>query len=155
MPLYQFVSLLEKTIKKYATHLIHYLKKYKKTLHIHDFQQKLDFKYGKGKFHAVLVLSLFFCLSFTSCSNDLHNSGTTNRSNISGSIEGTTHEGQSSGARIQITNTGQTVTLNKSPYGDNPTVLDAYFAQQDTKSKMKKTVLLILVLFLLSPLQKE
>ena len=156
MPLYQFVSLLEKTIKKYATHLIHYhMKKYKKTLHIHDFQQKLDFKYGKGKFHAVLVLSLFFCLSFTSCSNDLHNSGTTNRSNIGGSIEGTTHEGQSSGARIQITNTGQTVTLNKSPYGDNPTVLDAYFAQQDTKSKMKKTVLLILVLFLLSPLQKE
>lgn len=131
------------------------MKKYKKTLHIHDFQQKLDFKYGKGKFHAVLVLSLFFCLSFTSCSNDLHNSGTTNRSNIGGFIEGTTHEEQSSGARNQITNTGQTVTLNKSPYGDNPTVLDAYFAQQDTKSKMKKTVLLILVLFLLSPLQKE
>lgn len=102
-----------------------------------------------------MVLSLFFCLSFTSCSNDLHNSGTTNRSNIGGSIEGTTHEGQSSGARNQITNTGQTVTLNKSPYGDNPTVLDAYFAQQDTKSKMKKTVLLIIVLFLLSPLQKE
>ena len=116
------------------------MKKYKKTLHIHDFQQKLDDKYGKGKFHAVLVLSLFFCLSFTSCSNDLHNSGTTNRSNIGGSIEGTTHEGQSSGARIQITNTGQTVTLNKPPYGDNPTVLDAYFARQDTKSNEYKKI---------------
>ena len=116
------------------------MKKYKKTLHIYDFQQKLDNKYGKGKFHAVLVLSLFFCLSFTSCSNDLHNSGTTNRSNIGGSIEGTTHEGQSSGARIQITNTGQTVTLNKPPYGDNPTVLDAYFARQDTKSNEYKKI---------------
>ena len=116
------------------------MKKYKKTLHIHYFQQKLDNKYGKGKFHAVLVLSLFFCLSFTSCSNDLHNSGTTNRSNIGGSIEGTTHEGQSSGARIQITNTGQTVTLNKPPYGDNPTVLDAYFARQDTKSNEYKKI---------------
>ena len=116
------------------------MKKYKKTLHIYDFQQKLDNKYGKGKFHAVLVLSLFFCLLFTSCSNDLHNSGTTNQSNIGGSIEGTTHEGQSSGARIQITNTGQTVTLNKPPYGDNPTVLDAYFARQDTKSNEYKKI---------------
>lgn len=116
------------------------MKKYKKTLHIHDFQQKLDNKYGKGKFHAAFIMALFFCLFFTSCSNDSHTGRTTNPGNIGGSIEGTTHAGQSSGARIQITKTGQTVTLNKPPFGDNPTVLDAYFAQQDTKTKEYKKI---------------
>lgn len=34
------------------------MKKYKKTLHIHHLQQKLDNKYGKGKFHAVFYFLL-------------------------------------------------------------------------------------------------
>lgn len=50
---------------------------------------------------------------------------------------------------------GTNSDIKQTALGNNPTVLDAYFAQQNTKSTMKKTVLLILVLFLLSPLQKE
>lgn len=119
------------------------MRKYKKLTHINRLQQKMDQKYGKGKFHAVFVLGLFFCLFFTSCANEPGSSrgGATTVGNTPpvGSAEGTTHTGQNAGARITVTNSGQTVTINN-PFGEFPAVLDAYFARQDTESGEYKKI---------------
>ncbi|MWP50349.1 MULTISPECIES: hypothetical protein, partial [unclassified Gilliamella] len=108
------------------------MRKYKKTLHIHDLQQKLDNKYGKGKFHAVFIMALFFCLFFTSCSNSPGDSSSSSSSTTRAG--NSTHSSQSTNgnATVTITRTGQSASVNQiDPPNDHlHRIHNVYFAKK-------------------------
>lgn len=105
------------------------MRKYKQLKHAVQLQKQLDRKYGTSRFHAALIIALFFCLFFTSCSSSQaasssSSSQTSNSTNSSQSTNGN--------ANVTITNSGQSTSVNlMTPPNDNlHRIHNVYFAKK-------------------------
>ena len=105
------------------------MRKYKQLKHAVQLQKQLDRKYGTSRFHAALIIALFFCLFFTSCSrsqaaSSSSSSQTSNSTNSSQSTNGN--------ANVTITNSGQSTSVNlMTPPNDNlHRIHNVYFAKK-------------------------
>ncbi len=123
------------------------MKKYKRIIELRRLQQKLDNRFGKGFYKASCILLLFGCLFFTTSCKSESSEGQYNSSSPVGSAERSSSQTQTQTnnqqASIRITNTGQTVTLNKNPFdgSDYPQVLDAFFAKENKDTQKYERIL--------------
>ena len=105
------------------------MRKYKQLKHAVQLQKQLDRKYGTSRFHAALIIALFFCLFFTSCSSS-------QAASSSSSTQTSTSTGQSQStngnANVTITNSGQRTSVNlMTPPNDNlHRIHNVYFAKK-------------------------
>lgn len=103
------------------------MRKYKQLKHAVQLQKQLDRKYGTSRFHAALIIALFFCLFFTSCSSSqAASSSSSNQTSTS------TGQSQSGSTNVSIIKTGQTVSVNPvNPPNDGlKRIYSVYFAKK-------------------------
>lgn len=103
------------------------MRKYKQLKHAVQLQKQLDRKYGTSRFHAALIIALFFCLFFTSCSSSQAAS-----SSSSTQTSTSTGQSQSGSTNVSIIQTGQTVSVNPvNPPNDGlKRIYSVYFAKK-------------------------
>lgn len=103
------------------------MRKYKQLKHAVQLQKQLDRKYGTSRFHAALIIALFFCLFFTSCSSSQAAS-----SSSSTQTSTSTGQSQSGSTNVSIIKTGQTVSVNPvNPPNDGlKRIYSVYFAKK-------------------------
>ncbi|SCC30798.1 hypothetical protein [Gilliamella intestini] len=104
------------------------MRKYKQLKHAVQLQKQLDHKYGARRFHAAFIMALFFCLFFTSCSNDSPTASTSSSTQTSTSIG----QSQSGNTTLTITRTGQSASVNQiAPPNDHlHRIYNVYFAKK-------------------------